>query len=618
MLLLCLPVWAASQLRAVGVQPTSLEELDDRPVRVWWNGPPARLELQDGGGWRSTDELSSGTLAPAAPKIRLGGDTVQPMMGLDPSGVARLFAPHALPGREVSDLLPTEEGVWAALSDGGLVFIDKRHLWVHPYGVAEGLPSAQVNAVAVYQEQVYAGTAAGLYAGDGRVWGVEEGLPDSWVQSLHAEADRLLVGTYRGLAALGEELVLLLGPLSVFWVGPGPEAPWVGYAGLRGVDDRPVEGVDEGLDIWDVETVGQTHYLATDTEGVLALRSGLLSPTLMPPGGAAFALHQQRGRLYVAAGEGGLVALEEGVPVQRWGAAEGLPGDRVYEVEGGPAGKLWVGTDDGLALMWPEHEVVVPWPVSPVAAGTRGRDLLGGEDFLLAATDEGVASVGKLPRGWRDATALPGPVVALESEGRVLWVVGEDHLWRLERGRLSGWPIDVPVSDALLVAGNLWLASEEGLYRFDAGLERVVPGPRCGPVRALSASSDGLLWVAAEHRVMAVARNGDAQDYLRSTPALDLVPHRGQVLVATATGLESLDPSTGALSRLPGFDEEILALVSDGQQAWVLDASLRVRSVMGLPRVGLPELWTLGVVGGLRVDEQGRIWAFGERGFALL
>jgi len=413
----------------------------------------------------------------------------------------------------------------------------------------------------------------------------------------------------------------LLGPLSVFWIGEGSDQRrWAGYEGLQGLPQgEPIEGVDPELNVWDVEHLSGEHFLATDTEGVLALRSGILTPVWSPPSGAVYALYRQGERLYAAADDGGLVELADGRPIRRWGRADGLPGDLVYEVEAGPPGKLWVGTDDGLALVWPERSVVVPWPRSPVAAGVPGLALLAGKRFVLAGTDEGVASLGRVPRGWREVGALPGPIVGLERDGATLWVVGERQVWKLRRGRIERFDLPVRGTHAALVAGNLWVGAEEGLYRLDGGLHRFVPGPRSGPVRAMTAAPDGLLWVAAEHRVLAVARNGDHRDYLGASPARDLCVVGGQVLLATRNGLERLDPGTAEVRAVSGFEEEALAVETDGELTWVLDASLRVRAApTGLPRPGLPELWTLGEVWELHRDAHGRLWALGERGFALL
>ncbi len=615
-------VLAGSHLRAVAVQPTDLDDLDrPRMVRVWWNGQGASLELGDGEQWRTTDELEPGALVPSSVLVRLGDEVVQPVTGLDPSGVARLFAPEALPGREVADVVATAEGAWVAVLDGGLVYVSKDDLRVRSIGVAEGLPSAQVNAVAVFEEQVHAGTAAGLFRQDGHVWTSEEGLPDDWVQALYAHGDGLYVGTYRGLALLREGFRQLLGPLSVFWIGEGSDQRrWAGYDGLQGLPQgEPIEGVGADLNVWDVDHLPGVHYLATDAEGILVLRSGIVTPLWSPPSGAVYALHREGERLYAAADDGGLVELSEGRPIRRWGRADGLPSELVYEVEGGPPGKLWVGTDDGLALLWPEHGVVVPWPRSPVAAGVPGLALLADERFVLAGTDEGVASLGRLPRGWRDVTALPGPIVGLERDGATLWVVGERQVWKIRRGRVERFVLPVMGTHAALVAGNLWVGSDQGLYRLDGGLQRFVPGPRSGPVRAMTAAPDGLLWVAAEHRVLAVARNGDHRDYLGASPTRDLCVVGGQVLLATRNGLERLDPGTAEVRAVAGFEEAALAVEADGAVTWVLDASLRVRAVpTGLPRPGLAELWTLGEVRELHRDAHGRLWALGERGFALL
>ena len=608
----------ATHVRAVAEQPTSLDALEERSVRAWWNGGPASVEVDRGRGWQDLGSLESGALLGSAQRVRVDGQEVPVTLGLDPSGVARLFDPDALPGREVADITATPDGAWAALLDGGVVRLNKDDLVVESYGVAEGLPSVQVNAVA----GGWAGTASGLFEFEtGRVWSMDEGLPDDWVQALYAHSDGLYVGTFTGLALLTDRLTRVLGPASVFWIGEGGDARrWVGYQGLLGLPDaEPIEGVDPALNVWDVDHVPGEHWLATDTEGLLLLREGVLSPVYSPASGAVYALHRQQDTLYAAANDGGLVALKDRQPIRRWGRADGLPSDTVYEVEGGPQGKLWVGTADGLALMWPRQDVVVPWPRSPVAAGVPVYDVLGTDDYVLAATDEGVATLGKVPRGWRDVEALPGPIVALEAHQRRLWVIGARTLWFLERGRVHRVPLPVEAHHAAWVGGNLWVGGPEGVFRYDAGADRMVPGPRCDQVLALEAGPSGLLWVVTPHRVLAVDRSGAARDYVTASPARDVAVVGEQVYLATRNGLEVMNARTGDVSTVAGFTRPMLEIEVEGTLLWTVDEDLNVRTApSGLPRPGVAELWTLGAVHRLVRDGHGRIWLMGERGMALL
>ena len=613
----------AAKSRVVAQQPTSLAELDSRPLHAWWNGDTALVEVADGDGFRVvSQEAVSGLELPWTSTVRVDGERLQPVTGLDPSGVARLFAPDALPGREVSDIFSTPEGAWAALLDGGLVHLDKDSLAVKSYGRAEGLPSGQVNAVAVYQDAVHVGTASGLFRlSDGQVWDEDEGLADRWVQALYPHEDGLYVGTYKGLSLFTGSFRRMLAPLSVFWVGEGgDERRWAGYNGLQGLPaGEAIEGVSADLNVWDVDVQPGQRWLATDSEGLLLLREGVLTPVWSPPSQAVYALHRVGPTLYVAADDGGLVSFVGREPTRRWGRADGLPGDIVYEVEGGPPGKLWVGTDDGLALMWPRQDVVVPWPRSPVAAGVPGLDVLADKTWAMAATDEGVATLGRIPRGWRDVEALPGPIVGLEANGHDLWVVGSHDLWHLRRGRLRHVPLPIEATEAALVGGNLWIGSAEGLHRYDGGLDRVVRGPRCDEVLAMTRDNEGRLWVVTPHRVLSVTRNGDSRDYLTASPSRDVAAVRGMVYLATRNGLEQLDPSTGDVQTVAGFETPALAVEAEGGMIWVMDEDLWVRSApTGLPRPGVPDLWTLGQVRGLHLDGHGRLWAMGERGFALL
>jgi hypothetical protein len=632
--LLAAALAAPSHVRAVAEQPGSLRELDrPRPARAWWDGGPALVEVDLGRGWASLGEQDSGVrIGPleAGARVRVTqdgvGEEVQVQLGLDPSGLARLAAPGALPGLEVADIAATDEGAWAALLDGGLVRLDKNSLVVESIGVAEGLPSNQVNAVRADEAGAWVGTGLGLVRlVEGGVTGVwDELLPDPWVQALAVEGESLWVGTFKGLARLRAETVeQVLGPLSVFSLEPGPdERLWAGYEGLQGLPDgEPIEGVDAELNVWDLDTFGRRVYLATDSEGVMLLREGVLQH-YWTGSASAYALARYGPALYVAADAAGLVQLSDqpSAPATRsWGQADGLPSDVVYEVEGGPRGKLWVGTDRGLALMWPAQDVVVPWPVSPLAAGRPVYAVLDLGKAVLVGTDEGVAAIGPVPRGAGDLLAVPGPVIGLFQDGRVTWAVTETDAWRLERGHLERFPLPVTALSAALGGGSLWVGSEQGLHRMDAGLGRFVPGPAVGTVRLLE--GDGaLVWAVAGGRVLAIDGAGGQRDFLRVRLPTAIAPSPQGLWVGTERGPQLLDPYSGEVRDIEGLDQRVEGLAVDPQGralAW-LDSGDLVWLSSGLPVVGGPPAWSVGEAWELEIDASGRIWMFGSRGAALL
>ena len=604
---------APGHVRAVAVQPGSLEELDgEREVRVWWDLAPATVEVDTGGGWEvvAVDALpgvSVGELPPEA-RIRVGGAEVVPVWGLDASQVARLVAPGTLPGTEVADVWPTEDGAWVALLGGGLVRVHKNHLVATPYGLPEGLPSNQVNAVREHEGVLWVGTGLGLARLDGSLV-LDDTLPDPWVQALGSEGESLWVGTYRGLARVRRGAVeTVLAPASVFSVEPGSdERAWVGYVGLRGLPTgEPIEGVDEHLNVWDVHHDDDGSLIASDEEGVLRLREGVLLP-VFPTVGTAYAL-AEAGGVWAAADLDGLV--EVGTErVQRW-----LPGEAVYEVVEGPPGKLWVGTDDGLALVWPEHDTVAPWPVSPAAEGRPAHDVLQvGEVVLLGG--ERLALVGEPRRRHRALGALPGPVLGLEALGQAIWVLTPSDAWRVDR-RLHRVDLPEAPSHSAVAAGSLWIAGE-ALWRYDGGADRFLPGPDLGRVTDLDGRG-ATLWAAAGGRVVAVGQDGSTRDFVEVRLPTCLAADASGVWVGSVSGLQRLEPG-GEVSEVPGFDDGVVDLAVGPDAAYALvEPGLVLRVPTGVPVGGAPDLWGLGELHGLRVDDAGRIWVLGARGYAVV
>lgn len=644
-------VAAPTHLRAIALPPESLAALEEpRPVALYWDAPwpepaaPVRVELRKGEFWRElTDQATPGWVSPPLPigsQLRildaLGPSEVIPVQwGLDAASLSAMAWPGQLPGLEAADIAPIgQQGAWVALLDGGLVRADKAHLEVQTWGVAQGLPSAQVNAVAIEGERVWVGSSAGLAVIEGgavqRVW--DDALSDPWVQVLAAHPQGgAWVGSYKGLdhLALNAQVTPLLGPRSVFSLSVGrDERQWVGYAGLHGLPQgEPIEGVSPDINVWDIDThdPGQI-LLATDTQGILRLREGVLSPYWMPESGAVYALERIGPLLYAAVEGTGVVALEGPTPVAVWGIPQGLPAPSAYEVIEGPKGKLWIGSAGGLSLFWPRNGALVSWPTSPAPAGRAVLSVLGWEEGALLATPDGLAAIGELPRRYRDALALPGPIVSVleQTQGKSLWVVGPRDAWRVRRNKLERFPLPTQATHAAVHGGLLWVGSADGLYRHDGGLERFVPTDFYQPVQDLAVGPGGRLWVASGARVMSVDLSGASRDYLEAGRALGFAVDAGGLWVRTPVGLQRLDPLSGKAHPVPAFqDLELLSVACGGPPAErsciALDAELRLRRIPDGERIlGTPELWTLGSIEGLQVDPQGRIWVLGERGAALV
>ena len=119
---------------------------------------------------------------------------------------------------------------------------------------------------------------------------------------------------------------------------------------------------------------------------------------------------------------------------------------------------------------------------------------------------------------------------------------------------------------------RLWVGSDRGLLRYEPGARRAQglpsdPGGRSGPiggtVRALLRARDASLWVGTmEGGLSRLSPDGATWTHWRSTPAdaatlwhdSVLVLHEdraGRIWVGTLDGLNLVDPSTGAVRRLP-------------------------------------------------------------------
>lgn len=641
-------VWAAlvqaepTHVRAVAAPPERLSELSAaRPVRVYWDAGwpeskgPATVELYTGSGWKAIGSgvdpgwTSKPLKRDSQIRVVQGGQAsagVYASWGLDAQGVARLGWPEALPGAEVADIVSEgEQGAWVALLEGGLILADRSAFPVRSFGVAEGLPSPQVNAVLADGDELWVATGDGLaLLVDGvvvQVWDLS--LSDPWVQALGGGSSNLYIGTYRGLDRLQDSVMPLLETHSVFSVTAGRDGRfWAGYEGLYGLPQgEPIEGLNPDLNVWDTD-----HYdpdrvlLATDTVGVLELKSGVLSSFWTPDSGAVYALERAKGVLYAAADTDGLVALGPGHPLQVWTRAQGLPGDVVTEVTAGPPGRLWVGTDKGLALLRPDTHTIAAWPLAGGSAGVGVNEVTPSASGLWVASDRGLAHLGKVPRRYKDALAVPGPVrgLAEQSAGRSLWVLSAGDAYRVRPAGLERIHLPAPADHLAVSGGSTWVAGKTGLYRHDGGLERFVATPITGSVLDVSVGPNGLLWVLLEGYLSAVDAAGQRRDYLEASQGVGLQACAEGVYVWGQKGLERLDGFSGRVQGLPEMAEvRVLDVVCEDGRAWALSTE-GLRTVPdGAPLYGAPDLSTLGEIREMRLDEAGRIWVMGEGGVAV-
>ena len=256
---------------------------------------------------------------------------------------------------------------------------------------------------------------------------------------------------------------------------------------------------------------------------------------------------------------------------------EGLPQLSVMALTQDPAGRLWVGTQAGLArfdgVTFETVGVEQGLPngfVSALTVGPRGE--------VLAATRLGLSvyddATGRFHTVASFSEARPG-FVQLVTVGPLVWCVGPTGLARWDGERLT--PVESLAAAAVFrvaadARGRLWVATDEGLFHLEgpgwnaalrrSGAVSTVAEDREGGV--LVAMRDGLVlhvsaegaerarfslepvWGTARPRVMLVDRRGDL--WLGGTAGL---------VRRTGERLERIDRDSG----FPWF--EVSAMVED-------------------------------------------------------
>ena len=256
---------------------------------------------------------------------------------------------------------------------------------------------------------------------------------------------------------------LLLALLAGLAVGPGARAQmWVapGYV-------HEAWTTAEGLPVDALSDVLQTRdgYLWVATFDGLARFDGVrftvynVGNTPGLPGNRIVSLRETRdGRLLIA-DQQGRVAIREGEDVRDLGLALAHEVPRLSAVYEDAAGRLWIGTTEGLVVV--DAEGMRPFTPSP-----------------------------------------PGPeVLTVHETGGTLWVGGASGLYRYDGRRWqpvrTGTGASLTQIEALYgdewEPGTLWVGALEGLYRYRSGrLEAVAPGATTR-VQAVTQDREGTL-----------------------------------------------------------------------------------------------------------------------------
>lgn len=451
------------------------------------------------------------------------------------------------------------------------------------------------------QRSVAAVLLAGLLAWAGlaaaaapfRSFGVADGLPSSRVQAIAQDrAGYLWLATPDGLARYDG-----LG-FTLWRQVPGQPGSLPGNA----VESVFVDGDDQvwvavqGHGLWRFDRDGRRFIPAAasatgnlplpatrlrDREGAL-WKGGPAGLQREAPGGvvvawpvpafgrAVLALFEDReGGLWFGTRDDGLLALPATWRSFAFLPAAGNEADAApLLADAGEAG-AWVARGASLRLLdlgaGREHvpsvrPAVSPSPITALLARSDGSLWLAQGTALSRLVFDAPAAA------WR-RQALPvagGAVTQLleASDGRV-WLVGVAGIeWRDGEGAgLGGLPVALPGPLWRGPDGQPWLAGETGLQRWVPGAARFEPvaGAPPGPVLDLLAEPDGSVWLAGLGRLSRLQWEGGQLRPQRSFGAGDGVPAalgarlardpRGALWLATPRGLLRLEPEGRQLRR---------------------------------------------------------------------
>lgn len=331
-------------------------------------------------------------------------------------------------------------------------------------------------------------------------------------------------------------------------------------------------------------------------------------------------------RIYVAT-DGGLLVLEAGRLLRRYGPADGLPGARLRSVSV-VDGELWIGgvegtvrariTATGLTISgrFPVRRVrrvvrfgdtiwlasygeglhrlrgstLVPVRLGSAHAYQRLTDLLVHQDHLLVAT-QGVGilrldTTGRIQSRVRERDGLASQFVwrFLEVEGQVVVTtinglslltnsgINQDHVWTQSVQRL-------PVRDvrsALVTEHALWLGTfGRGLYRVALDGSRASPVTGVGPVHALIEDGSRVL-VAHERGLGQIDETIDRGTIRATSIALGGIETSDLTALAHAFGTLWVGTFGRGLARMEG--ESLVAVSTD---RWAMDQRINDLAVSG-------------------------------------
>lgn len=453
--------------------------------------------------------------------------------------------------RSVAGVLLAGLWAWAGLSAAAAPF--------RAFGVADGLPASQVQAIAQDRAgYLWLATPDGLARYDGlgfTVWrqvpGSPGALPGNAVQSVFVDGnDQVWV------AVQGHGLWRFDRDGQRFQPAAASPAPPAGGLPPPATRLRDREGA-----LWQGGPSGLRRLAAGEGDAAWP------APAF---GRAVLALFEDReGGLWFGTRDDGLLALPAAWRSFAFLPAAGPAAPAMPLVADAGAGRAWVARGASLVqldLRQAREQAPVLRPALPALPITALLARADGSLWLAQGATLSRLVPGATPATWR-RQRLPdagGAVVQLleAADGRV-WVVGGSGIeWRDGEGaRLGGVP--GAASGRLWPGpdGQPWQATATGLARWVPGASRFEPvaGVPPGPVLDLLAEADGRVWVAGLGRLSSLQWAGGRLRLRLSFGAGDGVPAalgarlardpRGALWLATPRGLLRLEPEGRQLRR---------------------------------------------------------------------
>lgn len=280
--------------------------------------------------------------------------------------------------------------------------------------------------------------------------------------------------------------------------------------------------------------------------------------------------------------------------LRHYDTRDGIPQIQVSSVHQDPAGYLWIGTYGGLARY-------------------------NGNRFRVFRGDSGLST-------------SYITIVDSHADGTV-WVGTARGLCRFDGRQFRCFnPLDTDqlmVNDILIDADRVWVAADEGLFKYEGGLlEAVAQWPAGSDPRAvnsLALERGGALWVAAQSGLFRLDERGPQRVVLPTAdvPVYDLEMHEDRLWVGTSGRLFALDPEGLETEELPlpvpeGTRVSDIEFDSDGR-LWLATPYGLVRGEPGrlqtlTTRDGLPNRRMLAVT----EDREGLIWVATDQGLVKI